>query len=68
VADVLRRVFVVTVTPAAVVPSTVDVWTNVLWDCLAVVVVVLAFCTADDAFCVVFNSTVRACSVGDACS
>ena len=67
-ADVLRRVFVVTLTPAAVVPSTIVVWTNVLWDALAVVVVVCAFCTVDDAICVVFDSIVRVCSVGMACS
>jgi hypothetical protein len=67
-ADVLRCVLVVTVTPCAVVPSTVVVWVNVFWDALAVVVVACAFCTVDDALCVVFDSTVRVCSVGDACS
>ena len=40
VADVHRRVLVVNVAPAADVPSPVVVWTSVVWDALAVVVVV----------------------------
>jgi hypothetical protein len=66
VVDVLRCELVVIVAPDPVVPSTVAVRTNVVWDALAVVVDVCAFCTVDDAFCDVFDSKVSVCSVGDA--